>query len=944
LVFGRRCTAAAALKTFISFPCRAIVPQTLAKLMEGKTVTTILINGEDRTRQIKAWRLSLNKATNEIELIWDRQRTPWHQCSIEPTEDLPGKLLLKKGNPNVQPIKHAQKVGNKYLLITYENGQRYPVLVKNAQVLEAADFKQSRVYTYFLQNAEARIACAEEDKRAIAENMRERLQSLPAVPTSTLNAYLNRTNLLRQPPENLIYPFGMNLSQIQAVERAFTSQISIIEGPPGTGKTQTILNIIANVLMQNKRVAIVSNNNSAVENVYEKLEQYGLGHAIAKLGSNKNKTDFFQNQPSLPDAIPEEKVSSATIGAAVDKVKSALELQYARARYLAEINELETETRYLDRWMQTQDIETTWQVEKYRFSPEKATRLMAWIQTNTRRRLSLRDRLQLAFRFGIIDSRPFTTREQRQQRFYRLQRYYYQVRLESARQALAETSSQLEQAEVDALVKTIAQDSLSCLKAHLAVTLKNGETFSEEDYRRKLSAFFERYPVIGSTTHSLLSSVGLQTQLDYVIVDEASQQDILPGIFALACARNVIVVGDRKQLAHVPAKLPQPIAAPIDHYDCQRHSLLHSLIDLYGDRIPITLLREHYRCHPKIIQFCNRQFYDNQLVIMTEDKGESALSLVVTAKGNHSRNYSNLREIESIEALEWNEERQRGFIAPFKAQVTLAEKEAKSDFVHATVHKFQGRECEEIVFSTVLDKKASARALDFVDAPRLINVALSRAKNRFVLVTGDEVFEQNNRHIAALVRYMRYYADSDEIYQSPVISAFDLLYDEYDRSLEALKARLDPGASPYRSEQIVARLTGDALNENAFNALHMHSQILLRQLVDLPSDQLSEREEEFMNQGASCDFVLYYRLGKQPAAVIEVDGEHHNYPDQAERDQLKQALLQKSNIPLLRLRTIDSGLEGRIRRFLEEVLSQQVPIFSLKPGKQLAPNKHADGL
>lgn len=49
------------------------------------------------------------------------------------------------------------------------------------------------------------------------------------------------------------------------------NQISVIQGPPGTGKTQTILNIIANILMQDKTVQIVSNNNSATENVYDKL-------------------------------------------------------------------------------------------------------------------------------------------------------------------------------------------------------------------------------------------------------------------------------------------------------------------------------------------------------------------------------------------------------------------------------------------------------------------------------------------------------------------------------------------------------------------------------------------------------------------------------------------------------------------------------------------------
>ena len=36
----------------------------------------------------------------------------------------------------------------------------------------------------------------------------------------------------------------------------------------------------------------------------------------------------------------------------------------------------------------------------------------------------------------------------------------------------------------------------------------------------------------------------------------------------------------------------------------------------------MTLLREHYRCHPKIIEFCNQQFYDGELISMTTDSGE----------------------------------------------------------------------------------------------------------------------------------------------------------------------------------------------------------------------------------------------------------------------------------------------------------------------------------
>lgn len=101
-----------------------------------------------------------------------------------------------------------------------------------------------------------------------------------------------------------IFPFGCNNSQYKAVKNAMENQISVIQGPPGTGKTQTILNIIANILMQGETVQIVSNNNSATENVYEKLSspKYNLGFVAATLGSSKNKKLFVEHQDAAyPD-------------------------------------------------------------------------------------------------------------------------------------------------------------------------------------------------------------------------------------------------------------------------------------------------------------------------------------------------------------------------------------------------------------------------------------------------------------------------------------------------------------------------------------------------------------------------------------------------------------------------------------------------------------------
>lgn len=116
-----------------------------------------------------------------------------------------------------------------------------------------------------------------------------------------LAKYLNPTSLQvnKKRREYIpIFSFGCNNSQYKAVKNAMENQISVIQGPPGTGKTQTILNIIANILMQGKTVQIVSNNNSATENVYEKLSspRYKLGFVAATLGSSKNKKLFVEHQ------------------------------------------------------------------------------------------------------------------------------------------------------------------------------------------------------------------------------------------------------------------------------------------------------------------------------------------------------------------------------------------------------------------------------------------------------------------------------------------------------------------------------------------------------------------------------------------------------------------------------------------------------------------------
>lgn len=890
---------------------------------------SILVDGEDKTAKISDWTIRWSDNSQALELTCHfpskkKYSRPLSNCRVSPTRELTNVLLTKQGSRIVKAIDKAVIYGERYAVVHYPGTSRPYVHRMDGIVFTATtSLKDTPVFGYFMKIASTRHAQAQSQAdRNIASNVVTQLGKLPAIASTALQAYCTGRNGTLAPGQGLIYPFGLNESQYQAVERAFSAQVSVIEGPPGTGKTQTILNILANILLRRQTVAVLSNNNAAVENVYEKLEKCGLGYLVAKLGNEDNRKAFFANLPVWPSNAPGPASSLEEIQGLLTRLKQHLQDHNRAAQLQIELDELVIERRYLQQWQAENGVQAT-SLDKYRLTPRKTADLMAYLAHLGEQRVKLKDRIELLFQFRIFRTKPFTEGEARMAAFHALQMHYYDKSLQDKETELRACRESLAHANFTALLKELTTSSMHHLKQHLQGQVPPRDSFDVKTYHRDFDAFMRRFPILGSGTHSIVNSIAPGAILDYVIIDEASLQDIVPGILPLGCAKNLIVVGDNRQLPHIPVKLG--LQAPAEAYDCERYSLLDSCIAVFQDALPRTLLKEHYRCHPRIIQFCNQQFYDNALVPMIVDNGEEPLRLVVTAKGNHARKNTNLRELDSLLKVLEDEGTPvavdgegRGYIAPFRAQVSLSDKHLPADFVNDTVHKFQGRECDEIVFSTVLDKKRYNQAqgrLDFVDDPRMINVAVSRAKHRFTLVTGDEVFTENNGHIAALIRYISYYAQDEQIVRSPVVSAFDLLYHEYDQSLARLNARLRPEDSRYKSEQIVAQLLREVLSAPSCQALKYHTQIRLEKLASPTNSDWTETQRAFMRR-ASCDFVLYFKVGKTPIGVIEVDGGYHDHPVQAARDIMKNEILDKCHIPILRLRTVDSGIKQRIGNFI----------------------------
>lgn len=75
--------------------------------------------------------------------------------------------------------------------------------------------------------------------------------------------------------------------QKKAVALALNSKVSVITGPPGTGKTQVIENILANTLLKGKKVLVASKNNKAVDNVKDRFDEIDRTGYLVRFGAKK---------------------------------------------------------------------------------------------------------------------------------------------------------------------------------------------------------------------------------------------------------------------------------------------------------------------------------------------------------------------------------------------------------------------------------------------------------------------------------------------------------------------------------------------------------------------------------------------------------------------------------------------------------------------------------
>ena len=800
--------------------------------------------------------------------------------------------------------------------IIYENGNAKNYPASYLDVEEHIDDKSSvNVWEYLNEVAKYNVIPVD-DKEEKTVSLADKYKKMEFVAkNSLLEAYLNVNTYtdVAGNPSTPIFPFGCNRSQYKAVRNSLEHKLSVIQGPPGTGKTQTILNILSNLLIAGKTMEIVSNNNSAVENVKEKLESAGLDFICAQLGRVSNKNDFVESQTGeYPDMKSWKLENAGAVRKAVVQLSREMQDLYECQENLAtDLEKLEEYKRQLGLFPKKVSPE-----RKYSYKTLHKYCLLCQREMEKKHRLSWPTRLRLRWHRlpvedGIVDTLQYLLVESKIEL------------LESDRKSLEARTK-----DADAKNARLRDLSMQVLKDWLYRTYgtREGRTvFATDEIYLKSRDFLKEYPVVLSTTFSATSNINPAYRYDYLIMDEASQVDIAAGALALSCANNAVIVGDLKQLPNVvDAKTEEVVSAIFTKYGISEsyrystNSFLSSICSLYP-QMPQTLLREHYRCNPLIIGFCSKQFYGGELIPMKKDDSAYApIQVVRTVRGNHARGALNIRQVETIvqeiiPALE-EEFSDIGIIAPYNKQVDALQASLASSgrrYVAATVHKFQGRENDAIVLSTV-DNQVS----EFTDDPHLLNVAVSRAKKQFTLVVSAD--EQPDSNIQSLIDYIEYYQGDAQ--QSQISSIFDLLYEENTKELLHFY-ETHKRVSEFDSENLTYWTIQDVFKEKGYAHLGVLMHYPLRYLIT-PESELTEEQMTYASHPwTHLDFLIYDTVTHKAKLAVEVDGTQYHKSESAQgrRDRVKDSVLVSLGLPLLRLSTNESGEKERILHALSRM-------------------------
>ncbi|MCL4854541.1 MAG: ATP-binding protein, partial [Bryobacteraceae bacterium] len=513
-------------------------------------------------------------------------------------------------------------------------------------------------------------------------------------------------------------PAVLSQAQVEVMESACSNPLTLVIGPPGTGKSYTIAALALDQLSKGRSVVVASRMHHAIEVIHGKIEDMlGPTQCVVRAGREESVREMKKYLELLLQGIRPRKSDTPI---ASDSIRRSL----AQTERLA--GKLERRLEQLSALEQRWGLVTTQSAAD-----------------------GLWSRLQLAY---------LNWRKATPEPLWALTGNYEQLleqRTALTRQLLQELIAE----RLDTMVTKHRGDLTKLLHALRSRTDRKKERmFGEID----LDVLFRTFPIWLVTMSELSEVLPLGDELfDVAIIDEATQCDMASCLPLLQRARRIAIVGDPNQLRHVSflSRERQRLAAEefgLD--DAQQGAFAYrdkSVLDLVNESIgsqkSVMFLDEHFRSLPQIIAFSNREFYADALRIMTRRPETTALRAIELRRVQGSRNEQGVNRAEADALVEEVTRRigreaglsgtasSIGILSPFRDQVDhlLARIEKavsldalrKHDILVGTAHTFQGEERDVMYLSLVVDPESHAATFRFLNNPNVFNVAVTRARN-----------------------------------------------------------------------------------------------------------------------------------------------------------------------------------------------------------------------
>lgn len=451
----------------------------------------------------------------------------------------------------------------------------------------------------------------------------------------------------------------LNREQEEAVRKSFENILTVITGPPGTGKTQIIVNILANAIMNGHKVLFASKNNKAVDNVIERfsdlldidekdfllrfgpkdqirnktaptIDSFVQKHAN-KIYHNENK--IYDEKIRLFESISELKNIlkdiSDLLSTLSDNKKPIIQNDEVVIEF--DINKLNYLLKEIQFYKKNFLLKTWFYLFKKKKIIEEIGRINNELNPSVNKYISDNNpyiKIDSTIFDSIYDNITSIKELKQKKDEYKQFLNHRNKLMRILELKYANIENQIDEKTIsisNEILKLKIRSKLSSLIPANILSYRNKIPSNEiwkdneiENFYHVCLKFLDTFNIASVTSLSIKNSFPLHDNLfDLIVIDEASQCDMASILPLLYRANRIVVIGDPLQLPHISAVKDFEEQYLEEKLKLDNHKLNYKNNSLYdfcfeaaiSSEIETYFLNEHFRSHEQIIKFSSENFY-----------------------------------------------------------------------------------------------------------------------------------------------------------------------------------------------------------------------------------------------------------------------------------------------------------------------------------------------